>query len=190
MERDEGVDEQNRKKARGEELHPVRAGWLTREALYQPSESFIPCPKITFIIYKPRNLLCQICHESRLEPRTDRVRPTDRTPSILPCGHVAGLRCLSRWFSHLLADGKSPCCPFCRVNLEYPECGHPVPERPVTRENIYLLPPTLQDGGVLPKRCWDCSKPGLRLEVYSLMRPSSKLGRRQWKRAWKKMNGF
>jgi hypothetical protein len=168
MEREEH-NEEKKKRVRETHLRPVRAGWFKREGLYQPSESYIPCPKITFLIDKPRNLMCQICYESRLDLRTDRIWLADRTPAILPCGHVAGLRCLKHWFSHLASEGKAPCCPFCRVKLEYPECGHTVPERPITRENVHLLPATLQGGGEISNRFWECSRPGLRVVAAELM---------------------
>lgn len=133
--------------------------WSHPHRTYDPSESFIPYPKITFLIEKPHGLTCQICRDSRFELKFDIDRQNDSTFSILPCGHVAGRRCIQIWCN------SNDVCPFCRQKLRYRSCGHKVAPRPITKESIHLLPRTLPDEGSIPDLCHDCLKQKLRVDA-------------------------
>jgi hypothetical protein len=81
------------------------------------------------------------------------AEPLDEsTFSLMPCGHAACLQCLEKWFEN------QGTCPFCRVDLIYPGCGHRVPVRPLTREGLHLLPRTLPEQGRIPNLCAKCLK--------------------------------
>lgn len=112
--------------------------------------SYIPCPKITFLIDRPDDLGCEICQVSKLQFRTSDHGFPDSTPAILPCGHIAGHRCLQEWLR------RNHNCPFCRLNLEYELCDHTVQARPVNPANIHSLPRTLPEGGRIAAQCADC----------------------------------
>ncbi|KAK2066826.1 hypothetical protein P8C59_000610 [Phyllachora maydis] len=118
-----------------------------------PKGSFVPMPKITFLIDQPRNLKCDICLLD-MEFGAPVARGTERpvgTPAMLACGHMACLRCLDKW----VADKGT--CPFCRLKLEYELCSHMMKAKPVDRESVHLLPKTLPEGGRLPDQCGHCT---------------------------------
>ncbi|KAG8166485.1 hypothetical protein KVR01_002174 [Diaporthe batatas] len=76
----------------------------------------------------------------------------DSTVAILPCGHIAGYKCLKQWFE------VQQCCPFCRLPMNYQLCKHSSRLiRPLTRENLFGTPETLPAGGHLPPQCYECS---------------------------------
>lgn len=130
--------------------------WLQQQC-YDSNESFLPCPKVTFLIDRPPALLCQICRDAQFELRSTAVDET--TFSILPCGHVAGSQCLDTWcFAY-------DTCPFCRLELRYPGCGHRIPPRRITHESIHLLPRTVPDGGEIPALCSECLREQLIVEA-------------------------
>lgn len=138
---------------------PLDAAWANPAYSYSPAECFLPHPKITFLVDRPRGLVCQICKVSSLSVRSERdagLLDDDCTPAVLPCGHVAGARCLEEWFRS--GAGSRRDCPFCRKRLTYAACGHRVHERRVTQESVHLLPKTLPAGGCLPDRCAECTK--------------------------------
>ena len=144
--------------AKGRSLLP---SWLQPRHSYDRDESFIPCPKVTFLIDRPPPLVCQICRETRFRLRSpaDDGTVNDTTFSIFPCGHVAGTQGLETW---CYAYGT---CPFCRLELRYPGCGHRIPPRHITHESIHVLPRTLPDGGVIPELCTECLKTNLVAEA-------------------------
>ncbi|KAK3688570.1 hypothetical protein B0T22DRAFT_157838 [Podospora appendiculata] len=114
---------------------------------------FIPCPRLTFLIHKPDNLVCQICQETRLTFASHRNTTTewaDNTPAILPCGHVFGFRCLERWLQI------SNTCAICRLAIRY-ECGHRIPPVAITAGTVLFLPRTIPYGGTIPSKCTQCS---------------------------------
>ncbi|KAK7999743.1 hypothetical protein PG990_012343 [Apiospora arundinis] len=130
---------------------------------YSEQESFVPSPKITFLIDQPK-LMCQICQVTTLKlpsgcDDADRPQPgdfdydetEDATPAILPCGHVACTSCLSSWLA--VNDG----CPFCREEHRHPHCGHRVGHRSLTHSTIASLPPTKPEGGKIAADCEPCS---------------------------------
>ena len=135
-------------------LRVLATGWLHPQRHYDEEECFVPLPKLTFIVDQPRSLRCQICQETQLEVLSDQETLGDSTPSMLPCGHVAGAACLHQYFKR--ADSKN--CPFCRTQLIHNGCGHEVAERLVTRESIHLIPSTIPAGGEIPDYCMDCTK--------------------------------
>ncbi|KAK2776818.1 hypothetical protein CKAH01_03310 [Colletotrichum kahawae] len=145
---------------------PLVSSWLRPQDDTAPEvgRCFFPSPKVTFLIDKPEGLICQICQYSPLafqeqtEIESGR-RYSDSVPSIMPCGHLAGARCLSKW----LREHNN--CPFCRCELTYGQCGHRVPARHVTREEIFLIPTTIPDGGHIPDLCAVCYKDALRVAV-------------------------
>lgn len=128
---------------------------------YDSGEAYFPFPKITFLIDKPRGLLCQICQMSKCKIRSDSHRIRDSTFSILPCGHIAGSRCMASWLN------EKNTCPFCRFGMNYPGCGHKIPPRVMTEQNVHLLPRTLPDKGCIPDLCTECYKESLMVQAKS-----------------------
>ncbi|KAL8841916.1 MAG: hypothetical protein Q9170_000696 [Blastenia crenularia] len=53
--------------------------------------------------------ICFICLTNSLEV------DGSETPIKLPCGHIFGLACLTKWASNALETGASPTCPSCRA---------------------------------------------------------------------------
>ncbi|KAG6366549.1 hypothetical protein INS49_000727 [Diaporthe citri] len=116
--------------------------------------NFVPCPKISLSVDAKKLGQCGICQESQLLLRSEKRGLDDSTLAILPCGHVAGYKCLRNWFSL----NESPACPFCRTPLRYQLCNHTSRLiRPLTRENLLSTPDTLPVGGVVPPQCVECS---------------------------------
>lgn len=112
--------------------------------------SYVPCPKITFLVDKPKDLVCEICLVSELKFRSCVRELTDNTPTILPCGHIAGYRCLKEWLrTHTN-------CPFCRMELKYNACPHAITPRPVNKTNIHTIPKTIPEGGAITIQCKEC----------------------------------
>ncbi|KAH7198143.1 uncharacterized protein B0J16DRAFT_35197 [Fusarium flagelliforme] len=133
-------------------LLPRFASWFQPHRCYDPEESFVPFPKVTFLIDEPIGLECQICRQVSCQIKSD-AEPLDETNfSLMPCGHTACSRCLKKWFK------TQDTCPFCRVDLVYPGCGHAIPTRSLTREGLHLLPRTLPDQGWIPSLCAHCLK--------------------------------
>lgn len=130
-------------------------GWLQPFQKYNVNECFVPCPKVTFLVDKPRPVLCQICRESHFRLRGGTTRLADETFAILPCGHVAGSVCLAQWCEQHHE------CPFCRFKLKYPGCRHHIEPILLTSTGIHLLPRTLPDNGKIPQQCEECVKQGL-----------------------------
>lgn len=140
-------------------ISPLFSSWSEPQQRYNADESYFPLPKITFLIDKPRDLLCQICREATCEIKPDSDSFGDSTFSIFPCGHAAGSQCLRSWLR------THDTCPFCRLSLRYPGCGHRIPARPMTKESLHLLPRTLPDGGCIPSECARCQKEALVIDA-------------------------
>ncbi|KAK8008421.1 hypothetical protein PG991_010972 [Apiospora marii] len=127
---------------------------------YAEEESYVPSPKITFLIDQPK-LTCMICQATTLKLVSEDDTPQpgdfdydeseDPTPAILPCAHVACTSCMTAWLAE--NDG----CPFCRVAHRRPGCGHRVGPRPLTHATIASLPATLPEGGRVAADCDPCS---------------------------------
>ncbi|KAK7962112.1 uncharacterized protein PG986_002937 [Apiospora aurea] len=132
-----------------------------RSHQYAERESYVPSPKITFLIDHPK-LTCQICQDTTLKLSSDDddtpqpgdfdyVESEDRTPAILPCAHVACTACMSAWLKE--HDG----CPFCREVHKHDRCQHPVGYRQLTHAAIASLPATKPEGGRIASDCDRCS---------------------------------
>ncbi|KAK4126215.1 hypothetical protein N657DRAFT_567170 [Parathielavia appendiculata] len=113
---------------------------------------FVPDPRYTFLFDPtPReNLICAICTESHLSVPWSWAAIRDSNPSLLPCGHVFGHKCLQIWLR------THDTCPACRFRLKYDLCKHPIPPRRLTRESLLLVPPTIPDGGAVSDQCSWC----------------------------------
>lgn len=123
------------------------------ECQYSKDETFIPYPKITFLIDRPDNLTCQICTESKLQiGATVDDKKTDTTPVLLPCGHIAGQVCMREWLKN------SDHCPFCRMRLDRPACHHNVKPQAICYDTFEVLPPTLSAGGLVGDKCQRCAR--------------------------------
>lgn len=140
---------------------PMIGTWFKSSRLpaeHDPYQSFIPNPKVTFIVHSPQDLVCGICQITELKfqhsklGRVSRRRKAafcDSVPVIAPCGHVAGSECMEKWLE------ENETCPFCREQLVH-ECGHRIPLQPITTDNIYFIPPTIPAGGSIPESCKYC----------------------------------
>ncbi|KAI0403727.1 hypothetical protein F4802DRAFT_275747 [Xylaria palmicola] len=116
------------------------------------NESFVPSPKITFLIDKPDDLVCQICQQTPLKMVIGTEHPTPEVTAILPCGHIACHACINFW----LASHDS--CPFCRTNMIHAGCGHQVRPRLIGHDTIHAIPETLPNGGKIGDQCSKCAE--------------------------------
>lgn len=143
-------------------LLPKFGNWFkpTRGPIVEdPFCSFFPCPKITFLLDPPDDLICSICQETELVFPKDRYTymadldydSLDCIPVITPCGHVAGQTCMNTWLK------SNRTCPFCRGPLTY-ECGHFIEPKRITPAEINLIPSTVPCGGVVPNDCESCTR--------------------------------
>ncbi|KAJ8124759.1 hypothetical protein O1611_g8880 [Lasiodiplodia mahajangana] len=116
------------------------------------SECYIPSPKVTFLIDKPDNLICQICRQARLKLAVTAENPGPEMIAILPCGHIACQACIDSWFT------RHASCPFCRVGLTHTRCGHTVKPRLIAQDTIHSLPATLPNNGKIGDTCFKCAE--------------------------------
>lgn len=114
-------------------------------------ESYVPSPKITFLIDNPDNLVCQICTQTRLKIAITAETPGPDIPSLLPCGHIFCHGCIDAW----LVDKKS--CPMCRMTLVHKNCQHGVEPRLIAQDTIHTLPLSLPAGGKIGDKCLRCA---------------------------------
>jgi hypothetical protein len=91
---------------------------------------------------------CTICHEVIGQPRLDGVV---ETAVMLPCGHIFGSQCISRWVENASTHQD---CPNCRRRMVYSQCGHHV--RPL---EIERNPKPVRDGE-MPAKCGACRASG------------------------------
>ncbi|KAI1815799.1 hypothetical protein GGS20DRAFT_596452 [Poronia punctata] len=115
-------------------------------------ECFIPSPKITFLIDRPNNLVCQVCQLAPLKMAITAEAPKVNIPALLPCGHITCQNCAENW----LDSNKS--CPFCRISMTHEACGHQVRPRLVAQDTVHTLPETLPNGGKIGRKCFKCSE--------------------------------
>ncbi|KAI0856646.1 hypothetical protein F4860DRAFT_395072 [Xylaria cubensis] len=134
----------------------------TREIIPN-KDSFIPSPKIAFLIDSPTNLICQICQQTPLKMAISAADPDPSMIAILPCGHICCHDCSSSW----LADHDS--CPFCRIDLIHPNCKHKVQPRLIAQDTIHTVPETLPNGGAIGKMCFKCTEKCMRQRSVQLM---------------------
>ncbi|KAH8195614.1 hypothetical protein TruAng_010219 [Truncatella angustata] len=69
----------------------------------------------------------------------------------MPCGHVAGFRCLHHWMS-----GRRFYCPFCKFSFRHSKCGHIRMPHVLDIESILTVPKTIPEGGRFHDYCKDC----------------------------------
>ncbi|KAI1775374.1 hypothetical protein F4818DRAFT_441471 [Hypoxylon cercidicola] len=114
------------------------------------NEYFFPAPKITFIVDQPSKLLCQICQDTPLKLEMTSRDYSDRSLSILPCGHVGCYGCLNNWVkSHKK-------CPFCREDMRRYDCSHFVKPVVLAYDTIQTIPKTLARNGKIADSCTKC----------------------------------
>lgn len=118
---------------------------------------------VTFLVDEVDSLTCQLCEETTMTLSKPTCKVTDVQPSIMPCGHVAGSRCLHLW----LGTGRSS-CPFCDFSLRHAECGHLRAPLVLNRETILDVPKTVPEGGAFAGYCRACRLE--KLEVNEVMR--------------------
>ncbi|KAK7752768.1 Checkpoint protein hus1 [Diatrype stigma] len=113
------------------------------------------------------DLDCTICGEYKLEmpPHASMFSPDDQDAyfqvepfAVVPCGHIFGYHCLSKWAWEEITDSKPPTCPICRLKLVHPGCGHLVRIQPynVRASRRSQLPGTIHEGGSLNDFCEQC----------------------------------
>jgi hypothetical protein len=119
----------------------------TRPRTQTYSDSFVPNPKLTFLLENPR-LECRLCFLPTAMTRT----LENSTISILFCGHFACHLCLGKW----LAENDT--CPFCRKELRHEKCGHTVEPREVTNSSLISIPSTSAAGGRVANTCRPCHR--------------------------------
>ncbi|OTB13174.1 hypothetical protein K445DRAFT_24986 [Daldinia sp. EC12] len=113
-------------------------------------QAFFPDPMISFLIDRPKDLLCQICQTTTLSIGPLSHSPDEHTPAILPCGHLACHTCLNAWVS------RNKNCPFCRKEMKYSGCGHTLTPALITHDSIATLPKTIPRGGIIGQNCRGC----------------------------------
>jgi hypothetical protein len=139
-------------------------------------ESFVPSPKITFLIDEPDNLVCQICQQTSLKMAITAETPSLETPAILPCAHIFCHGCIDLW----LADHNS--CPFCRTEVTRTGCRHPVEPCLIAQDTIHTIPETLANGGKIGDKCFNCCEKDRRqvlVERWSDLAEKFKAARRE-----------
>lgn len=152
-------------------IRPVTAGWIKTNGDYGETDSYFPVPVITFGIDAPTNIICGLCRVSQLRVQGERgddwfgpeaAAATDSTPALMPCGHVAGADCLADVLD--TAEPGSWACPFCRMALVYPVCGHRVRHRALTpNQLVSAIPATIPMGGEISHLCPECRLEELQL---------------------------
>lgn len=121
---------------------------LAEALLASDSEpNFLPCPRITLYGDHTTSLgLCGICQVNELTI----LGNEGSTLAIMPCAHIACITCLQRCF-----ESKAQ-CPFCRFELKYELCCHPLEARVITQQNLLSIPDTVPVGGLIPDQCRTC----------------------------------
>lgn len=117
---------------------------------------FMPCPAITILVDLCDEFTCQLCCCSKMDIFSH-ADDADQTFHIMPCGHIAGRLCLEHWSAAEAKMNRQFQCPFCRLPLQHPVCGHRVQSRPLRRKDVGLLPQTLPEGGKIGDRCRACT---------------------------------
>ncbi|KAI1277964.1 hypothetical protein F5Y07DRAFT_398109 [Xylaria sp. FL0933] len=115
-------------------------------------DSFVPSPKVTFLIDKLTNLTCQICHQAQLKLAVTAEDPAPDMACILPCAHIACYECMNMWLESRTS------CPFCRVSLIHTSCKHQVKPRLIAQDTIHSLPQTVPNGGKIGALCFRCTE--------------------------------
>lgn len=97
------------------------------------------------------DVTCVICqHNIAITTVKD---DTHESWTMLPCGHVFGLECTKKWFSHV------PNCPSCRMTMQHPGCLHAYNPKEIAGGpdfNLKSLPPIMNSEAQLPATCGNC----------------------------------
>jgi hypothetical protein len=77
---------------------------------------------------------------------------------ILPCGHIFGASCISKSAQASIDTDTMIRCPTCRGAFVHPKCDHFFFGllMPSNKSDMGLIPPTLNNGGVLADYCYQC----------------------------------
>lgn len=113
-------------------------------------ETFVPSPKIMFLIDRPDNLVCQVCQVVNLKMAITAEIASPYTPSLFPCGHIFCYACTDQWLS------QNDSCPICRMSMTYASCNHQVEPRLIAQDTIHTVPETLPNGGKIGRKCFKC----------------------------------
>jgi hypothetical protein len=92
---------------------------------------------------------CNICNEKLGLPRLD---GQIENATMLPCSHIFGSRCITRW---LESDSLHQDCPNCRRRMVYRECGHIIKPCDVSR-----APKSVNEKD-MPEKCLICRGGGV-----------------------------
>jgi len=92
---------------------------------------------------------CSICNEIIGVSRADNLV---ENAAVLPCSHIFGELCISRW---LESDSLHHNCPICRRRMIYEECGHTIRPCGISRA------PSFVEEKEMPKKCFACRGGGL-----------------------------
>ncbi|CAJ2514104.1 Uu.00g022230.m01.CDS01 [Anthostomella pinea] len=107
---------------------PDLAKYITAYAPYTPKpENWTPVHI---------SLECLVCRSGQLKLPSWVTDPDKMTESseelcVLPCGHFLGFDCMQMCVAQSEADGRTPSCPKCRLELTYTKCKHEIPLRAV-----------------------------------------------------------
>ena len=139
--------------------------------------------KAPVIAVSPNQILastqhCSICNEIIGKARADEL--VERA-AILPCSHIFGDLCISRW---LEIDSAHQDCPICRRRLIYRECGHTI--KPCDVANA----PTCVEEKDMPKKCFACRGDGAVEAVLALMNARRMAEEKVLLRMRKSVSGF
>ena len=113
------------------------------------------------------DLTCKICLDSKLKMPGKYSQPSVTDPgvnleptSVLPCGHIFGNHCLTKYIRLKISNNETPNCPMCRFSLVHSRCRHHIPIRPYSSwlSRHGQLPLTIPEGGKVPPSCFVCAR--------------------------------
>jgi len=99
---------------------------------------------------------CSICNETFGQPRAD---GSVEKAAILPCAHIFGELCISRW----LENSPHHDCPNCRRKMVYSGCGHVIKACDIERA------PKSVGESEMPEKCLACCWGGMMEEELRIM---------------------
>ena len=100
---------------------------------------------------------CSVCNEPLGLPRSDGLV---EKAAILPCSHIFGDLCISRW---LETESLNQDCPNCRRKMVYRECGHTIKPCDISQA------PKCVGESDMPENCFGCQRGGELEEVLNIM---------------------
>ncbi|CZR59028.1 uncharacterized protein PAC_08920 [Phialocephala subalpina] len=93
---------------------------------------------------------CTICNDPLSTTPINNNTTEVETPTILPCGHIFGSNCITRWLNNSTHQN----CPICRRRMTYRSCHHVVKPLPVE------VNPKLVREQDMPEKCLLCREGG------------------------------